>query len=138
VPQCQRSPGHNTRLDALSPASGVWTCPGEPYGAKGCAGGETYELLSDDYHVAAARDVIAATEAEFGRSAPTTSTHLFWGETPQHIVYFPGVSEIYLGRRARGDADFFWQLAHEAFHHVCTPARLLNWSHEMLAMLWAC
>jgi hypothetical protein len=135
MPQCQRSPGCNTRLDRIAPTSGVWTCPGESYGAAGCAGGETYELLTDDFHLAAVREVIAATEAEFGRRAPATSALFFWGDHPQHVV-FSEVSEIYLEREARGRPRFYWQIIHEVFHHVCTPPGLVEWTHEMLAMLW--
>jgi hypothetical protein len=135
VPQCQRSPGFNTRLDGLTPVNGVWTCPGASYGAQGCRGGETYALISDAFYRGELLAVIAGTEAEFGRQAPTGAPVLLWGEGPQHIVY-NGVSEIYISRAARGDRSFDWQAPHESFHHVCTPAGVLHWTHEMLAQLW--
>jgi hypothetical protein len=115
---------------------GTWTCPGAPYGAVECAGGETYELLTDAVHLAAALDVLAVTAAEFDEAPPTRPVLFFWGELPQHIVW-EGKSEIYLERAAFGHERFFWQVAHEGFHHVCTPPAVLHWSHEMLATLWS-
>ena len=136
MPQCQRSP-NKTRLDRLVQTSpGTWTCPGASYGAVDCAGGETYAFLTDKVHVALALDVMAVTEAEFDEAPPTRPVVFIWGELPQHIVW-GGISEIYLERAAFGDERFFWQVAHEGFHHVCTPAALLHWSHEMLATLWS-
>jgi hypothetical protein len=111
-------------------------CPGASYGAVACAGGETYEFVRDPIHVRAAADVVAATEAEFEVTQVRPALFI-WGEYPEHIVW-QEKSEIYLERGARGQERFFWQIAHEAFHYVCTPANnCFHWAHEMLAILWA-
>jgi hypothetical protein len=132
MPQCQRSP-NNTVLPqaAFEIAPGVVSCPGAPY-SPGCPGRELYIRVDGGPLVDYLQGSIASCARRFSTFSDTMPVDLWLGEGPLTVFEDSGRWAIYLAR----DSDpwqFRRQIAHEAFHRVCSPGGSGHWVHEMLA-----
>lgn len=135
MPQCQISPNRTILTEEQHIAEGFWLCPGEPY-SPGCPGGEIYRRADQDLqeHLVAA---LSACASEF-RVAPadfSTPSELLLGQRPETVLEKSGEVVVYVNPGNVPRETLIGQIAHEAFHVVCSPLtpHVLKWSHELLA-----
>lgn len=135
MPQCQISPNRTILTEDQRIAEGFWLCPGEPY-SPGCPGGEVYRRADQvlQEHLVAA---MSACASEFGVSPADFSTpsELLLGQRPETVLEKSGEVVVYVNPENVPRETLIGQIAHEAFHVVCSPLtpHVLKWSHELLA-----
>lgn len=92
--------------------------------------------LLDDEVVAFLAEQGRRTAVEFGKEFVDACVPLLeWGEFPEYrSLTADGRPRIFV---ARSGADWWrirYQIAHELFHWLCTPAGVFHWTHELLAV----
>src|SRR2546421_986735 len=76
------------------------------------------------------------TAQEFGQElGPSSPLLLEWGSRAEfRPVTADGVPRIFVTRRYADWWRIRYQIAHEVFHWLCTPAGIFHWTHELFAV----
>jgi len=92
-------------------------------------------MLLDDEVDAFAADQSQSIANEFGLAVVTAPPQLEWGDEPEfRPITADGDPRIFVRRRGADWWRIRYQIAHELFHWLCTPAGVFHWTHELLAV----
>ena len=101
-----------------------------------CKAAEMRTALLDDAAQAFLEEQGRKTAVEFDiepREGPLPL--LEWGEQPEYrALTADGRPRIFVSRHAPDWWRIRYQIAHEAFHWLCTPPRTFHWTHELFAV----
>jgi hypothetical protein len=92
-------------------------------------------MLLDDEVDAFAAEQSQSIANEFGLAVVTAPPQLEWGDEPEfRPITADGDPRIFVKRCGADWWRIRYQIAHELFHWLCTPAGVFHWTHEQLAV----